>query len=412
MRNFYEVEGKYFLNLSKYMDEWENYLGIYSKDGQEKKGAAQSLASHVQSLWSHFNQDRSKLDKHYMESAIGLQSYVSSFLLPNIERVFSTLVKDENIFAIESLFSIEKEEIIIADFGCGPLSGSVGIISLLEYIFSKNPNLAAPKKIFIYAIDRSEKIVEFGSKFIKNSTFPDSQIIIERLTSAEKMTKQAHIVLCINIFNEIPEKHRLKTLNTLYSKTEEGGVVLIMEPGQELHSKALGGLRDQFIETAENCEIISPCAHKKSCPLSFKSARKDWCWFRHAWNPPKTLSLIDKFSKVDHYELNFSYLFLQKNKVRSAEKYFARCVSDEFSIDVKGNKAQLNYFANNLVSGENAEFLEMSEHENGLNKILLCTSNGDLESAFVIADPSQKEYRRGRRIKESSELYMRAKERN
>ena len=114
MRNFYEVEGKYFLNLSKYMDEWENYLGIYSKDGQEKKGAAQSLASHVQRLWSHFNQDRDKLDKHYMESAIGLQSYVSSFLLPNIERVFSTLVKDENIFAIESLFSIEKEEIIIA----------------------------------------------------------------------------------------------------------------------------------------------------------------------------------------------------------------------------------------------------------------------------------------------------------
>ena len=58
------------------------------------------------------------------------------------------------------------------------------------------------------------------------------------------------------------------------------------------------------------------------------------------------------------------------------------------------------------------DVLVMSEHENGLNKILLCTSNGDLESAFVIADPSQKEYRRGRRIKESSELYMRAKERN
>jgi ribosomal protein RSM22 (predicted rRNA methylase) len=412
MRNFYEVEGKYFLNLSKYMDEWENYIGIYAKDGSEKKGAAQSLASHVQKLWNHFNQERDKLDKHYMESAIGLQSYVSSFLLPNIERVFSTLVKDENIFAIESLFTQEKEEVIIADFGCGPLSGSVGILSLLEYIFSKNHNLIVPKKILIYAIDRSEKIVEFGSKFIKRSGFPDTQVSIERLTSSEKIVKLPHIVLCINIFNEIPEKHRLKTLKSLYSKTQEGGVVLIMEPGQEEHSKALGSLRDDFVETAEDCEIISPCAHKKACPLSARSIRKDWCWFRHAWNPPKTLSLIDKFSKVDHHELNFSYIFLQKNKVRSAEKYFARCVSDEFAIDIKGNKAQLNYFENNLISGEKNEFLEMASYDGGINKILLCTNSGDLESAFVIADPDQKEYRRGRRIKEDSELYMRAKERN
>jgi ribosomal protein RSM22 (predicted rRNA methylase) len=412
MRNFYEVEGKYFIDLSKYMVEWENYIGIYAKDGSEKKGASQSLASHVKKLWNNFNQERDKLDKYYMDSAIGQQSYVSSFLLPNIERVFSTLVKDENIYAIESLFTQEKNEIIIVDFGCGPLSGSVGILSLLEYIFSKNRNLIIPKKILIYAIDRSEKIVEFGSKFIKNSGFPDTQINIERLTSSEKIIKQPHIVLCINIFNEIPEKHRLKTLKLLYSKTQEGGVVLIVEPGQEEHSKALGSLRDSFVNNAEDCEIVSPCAHKKNCPLSSNSSRKDWCWFRHSWNPPKTLSLIDKFSKLDHHELNFSYLFLQKNKVRSAEKYFARCVSDEFSVDMRGNKAQLNYFANNLISGEKSEFLEMVDYEGGINKILLCTNSGNLESAFVIADPSQKEYRRGRRIKEVSELYMRSKERN
>ncbi|APJ04837.1 small ribosomal subunit Rsm22 family protein [Silvanigrella aquatica] len=412
MRNFYEVEGKYFLDFSKYMEEWEDYLGIYLKDGSEKKGAAQSLAAHVQKLWNHFNQEREKLDKHYMESAIGLQSYVSSFLLPNIERVFSTLVKDENIFAIESLFHNENDELVIADFGCGPLSGSVAILALLEYMFKNNPRLQIPKKIFIYAIDRSEKIVDFGSKIIKKSEISESQIAVERITSPEKMVKQPQIVLCINIFNEIPEKHRLKTLNSLYSKMPQGGVVLIMEPGQEEHAKALGTLRDDFLQSSEDCEIISPCAHKKPCPLSSKSTRKDWCWFRHAWNPPKTLSLIDKYSKVDHYELNFSYLFFQKNKVKSAENYFARCVSDEFRVDLKGNKAQLSFFENNLVSGEKSEFLEMTKSDSDLNKILLCTNNGDLESAFVIADPNEKEYRRGRRIKENAELYMRAKERN
>ncbi|WP_186648525.1 small ribosomal subunit Rsm22 family protein [Fluviispira vulneris] len=411
MRNFYEVNGNVFFNIENYMGEWEKYIGIYDKNGAEKKGAAQSLGSHVQKLWKNFNEDRSQLDKHYMETAIGLQAYISSFLLPNIERVFSLLVRDENIFAIESLLVAEKDELVISDFGCGPLSGSVAILALIEYILKQNSKLIAPKKISIYAIDRSEKVVELGAKFIKNSIITENSISIERLTSPAKLNKKIDIALCINVFNEIPEKHRFKTLKSIYDNSHEGALLLIMEPGQEEHAKALGALRDQFIENSENCEIISPCAHNKPCPLSQKTGRKDWCWFRHSWNPPASLKLIDKFSKIDHHELNFSYLFLQKNKIRSAENYFARCVSDEFALDLKGNKAQFDYFTNNLSSGDKEEFIEMTQYEGGLQKILLCTQIGALESAFMIADPEQKEYRRGRRIKESDELYMRAKER-
>ncbi len=412
MRNFYEVEGKIFLNISKYMEEWENYLGLFEKNGSEKKNVTQSIASHVQNLWNQFNQDRSKLDKHYMESPGGLQAYISSFLLPNIERVFSTLVRDDNVFAVESLFLKETKELVITDYGSGPLSGTVGIITLLEYIFARKPHLFVPELIHIYAIDRSEKIVDFGAKLITKSLFANAKLTIERITSPEKMQKNSDIVLGVNVFNEIPGKHRLKTLNTLYAKINTGGLLLIMEPGQEEHAKALGTLRDDFLNSNPQCQIVSPCAHKKSCPLASATARKDWCWFRHAWNTPKAITLIDKFSKLDHYELNFSYLFIQKNSVTSAEPIFARCVSDEFAIGGKEKKAQMEYFKNNLVSGEKDEFLKMLDYEAGLNKILLCTKDGNLESAFVIADPSQKEYRRGRRVKLDTELYMRAKERN
>lgn len=412
MRNFYEVEGKLFLDIAKYVEEWENYLGIYDDNGGEKKSVAQSIASHVQNLWTQFNQDRSKFDKHYMESPGGLQAYISSFLLPNIERVFSILVRDENIFALESLFLKKRDELVITDYGSGPLSGSLGIITLLEYIFAKKNYLCVPDKIHIYAIDRSEKIVEFGAKLLKRAQINPENLVVERISSPEKMVKNADIILGINVFNEIPLKHRAKTLNSLYSKLNNGGVVLLMEPGQEEHAKSLGLLRDDFLSAHSDGQIVSPCAHSKPCPLSSNSSRKDWCWFRHAWNTPKAIALIDKFSKLDHYELNFSYLLIQKNTVQSAENFFARCVSDEFAIEGKANKAQIEYFKNNLVSGEKEEFLKMMDYDGGLNKILLCTNEGQLESAFVIADPSQKEYRRGRRVKSDTELYMRAKERN
>lgn len=411
MRNFYEIDGKNFFNVSTYIKSWEKYIGIYNKEGAENKEITQSLASHAKNLWIKFNQDRQNLEKHYMESSSTVQSYIASFLLPNIERVFSILVKDENISFIEKQLLKNNDELIITDFGCGPLSGSVGVLALLEYILSRKKNIVIPKKIIIYAIDRSEKIVEAGTNLIKNSKFTDVEIVIEKITSPEKITKQPHIVLCINIFNEIPIKHRLKTLMSLYLKTNPEGVILILEPAQEEHSKALGNLRDDFIKNVDDCDIISPCTHKKQCPLSSNTNRKDWCWFRHAWNPPNILSQIDKFSNIDHYELNFSYLFLHKNKYFSDEKYFARCVSDEFLISHSTNDTQLNYIMKNLISGEQNEFLEMTKHNSGINKILLCTNSGDLESAFVIADPSQKPYRRGRKIKEKSELYMRAKER-
>ena len=55
--------------------------------------------------------------------------------------------------------------------------------------------------------------------------------------------------------------------------------------------------------------------------------------------------------------------------------------------------------------------MPVSNHP-GINKILLCTKEGDLESAYVVADESQKEYHRGNRINDNLELYLRTKERN
>jgi ribosomal protein RSM22 (predicted rRNA methylase) len=337
-----------------------------------------------------------------------MKAYLSSFLLPNIERVFATLAKEENILHVENLFIKQKSHCVIADFGCGPLSATVGVLALLEELFFKKPKLAKPQKIKIYAIDRSKKITHQGTDFIKKSALKNDQIFIEHLSSPEKIQQELDIIVCSNIFNEIPEKHRLKTLQTLYTKLAPGGLLLVIEPGQENHAKALGTLRDHFLAQTPDCEIISPCPHKKNCPLSSTSKRKDWCWFRHAWNPPKTLSFIDKFSKIDHYELNFSYLFLQKKNAAFLENFFSRCVSDELTVKVEKKQAQ--YFLNHMLSGEKEEFIEMMEQKDRLRKILLCTATGELQSAFLIADPTQKEYRRGRKIKTENELYMRIKE--
>ncbi|RDB36988.1 MAG: hypothetical protein DCC88_02355 [Spirobacillus cienkowskii] len=412
MRNFYEVESKYFFNVQKYIENWENFIGLSNLDTTQEKKLSQSIASHVLKLWTSFNKDRKNLDKHYMDSSVNIKSYLASFLLPNIERVFSILVRKENTYSIEKLLNDNVEELVIADFGCGPLSGTVGILASLEYIYSKNPHLNKPKKIFIYAIDRAKKVMQQGATLIEKSKIENAEIFIEHISSTEKILKQIHIVTCINVFNELPEKFRLKNLQNLFDHTVENGLILILEPGQVEHAKSLSNLRDEFLEIVNDCSIVSPCPHNKKCPLSGKTSRQDWCWFKHSWNPPKTICLIDKYTKLDHYELNYSYLIFQKGIYKKLDLYFARAVSDEFRIRVDSNKNLATYIKNNLVSGNFEEFNDILHNKNGINKVLLCTKEGDLESAYVVADESQKEYHRGNRINDNLELYIRTKERN
>lgn len=378
MRNFYQINGKYYINTKAYLDRLAHKLDIYSKDNELNKQKLQSLASLTQNLWKSFNEDRDTekqvvKDKHYMDTPAGLRAYASSFLLPNIERIFSLLTADENIFTLKNLLLNPQEELVLADFGAGPLSATTGFLCALEYVLETFPQLCTPKKIKIYAIERSEKIYQYGLDLLNSSLLKPVEVSIERLTSIEKMPSYINISIAANVFNEIPLKHRLGNIQNLHEKLTNNGILLVLEPGQSMHAKALGTLRDEFLLNAQDVEIVSPCAHKKKCPLSATSTRSDWCWSRHHWQPPYILNEIDKFSKIDHHELNYSYVFFVKTKIKMVKPYFARIVSDKLE-----NKAPQSI----------SEFKV---------KYLLCTNEGKIEPALY-KFPEEALHKRGEKI--------------
>ncbi|MES2614101.1 MAG: small ribosomal subunit Rsm22 family protein [Bdellovibrionota bacterium] len=414
MKNFYELRDDYYLDIKAYLDEWEKKLNVRSKDGKFDKHNLQSLGSFSKNLWENFNINRNEKDKilsdkHYMDSANGIRAYCASFLLPNIERVFALLVKNENSIALKNIFLNEKEELVIADFGAGPLSATVGFICALKFLFDTNPEIFPPKKIKIFAIERSEKIFQFGFDLLQKSLLNADNIVVTRLTSTEKIPVNIDIALCANIFNEIPEKHRLSNLVNLYSKLNLNGAVLIIEPGQEIHAKSLGNLRNSFLAGAEDCQIISPCSHKNLCPLSGTSTRKDWCWFKIGWNPPEALKEIEKFSKIDHHFLNFSYLFFVKSQIKVNEPFYARIVSDKLNVDF-AKKSALDYFMHNIVQGDKEDFIYAAEHKK-LFKMLLCTEDGSLKSTLFSED-GETELNRGMRFARKTALEFLFDERN
>lgn len=374
MNNFYNIQDTVFFSPTKYISAWQKQIGLsFLDDGNLDKKKVQSLASHAKNLWTAFNENRVDLKKDYMSAFQEMQSYLSAFLLSNVERVYGILSSPDARHHLQDLLKQHQdaEEFVVADFGAGPLSASVGFLCALECLLSRNKMLACPKKIKIYAIDRSERMVSVGTELLKNALGDKCTVEIHFLTSAVKMEQNAHVILCANIFNEIPEKHRFKTAQALAERLCDLGLFLIVEPAQSVHSKSLGTLRDELLSGKEKLTVLAPCAHQKPCPLSSTANRSDWCWFRHYWTPPKAQIQIDKLIGIDHFILNYSYVLFRKNySLQKQDLFQARVVSNPFALQ--------------------------ADHH--LQKILLCDDSGQIKD--LVYDPNEMDlaYQRGDRL--------------
>lgn len=402
MKNFYRVWGSCYLDVEKYLFAWSQYIGLaqISKTGdvlEQQERKAQSLAAQVQKLWRFFNENRNDLDKHYMETHTGLVAYCAAFLLPNIERVFSILTAEENSPKWVPAFMqkcASQSEVVLVDFGSGPLSASVGFLCALEFFLGSEPSLKPPK-ILIYAIDRSEKIVQAGERILQQSLLARGLVEVVRVPSIAKVPMPIDFALCSNVFNEIPEKHRLKTLVPLAEKLTANGGLLIIEPGQEEHARALGSLRDGLLAQSKQAgmQILSPCPHTGACPLSSTSPRKDWCWFRHTWDPIPEMQMLDKMSNINHSTLNFSYVFFHKSYFDAAANtasapYFARAVSDCIAL-------------NSQLGSAERPAAEVPPADSERYKILLCCNDGTLKAGYLNSSVKQL---RGKKFAQENEL--------
>ncbi|NBW82307.1 methyltransferase domain-containing protein, partial [bacterium] len=304
--------------------------------GAEEPGSQQlqSLADLTVQLWHRFNTNRASLDRDYMSDEKSLSAYMASFLLPNVERVRTVLTHARMIEKICNLVNLETIELL--DFGAGPLSASMGfLLAMNEAVKLSGNGSIKTKKIRVTAVERSEKAVKRAQTLIQKSLHANITFELDRVTSIPA-DSSFHVILAANVMNEIPEKHRLKVLSSLLQgmlKTSNS-IAVVLEPGQEEHSKNLASLRDSIFDGSlgGQLELLAPCPHRNGCPLGPKSARRDWCWFKTDFSRPLILMELDRRTKLDHSQLAFSWLALGNNMKSShleQKNPLAVCVSDE-----------------------------------------------------------------------------------
>jgi ribosomal protein RSM22 (predicted rRNA methylase) len=376
--------GKYrFFDFNPFYAEWQKFIfgtdDFKSLEGVKKRSETDKLRHKIKTLWMSFNENRDDLSRKYASDKNFITAYLSSFYLPNVQRVFSIMTSKQNSYELNRIFISAGSELRIVDFGSGPLSASLGILLALDY---SGFDLSS-KKIIINTVERSQQMLEAGLSLLKAGLGDRLEFGHQNYSSALKINTKADFIVCANVFNELAEKHRLVTLESLIDISR--GTILITEPGQDVHSKALGTLRNDLLKSGKyKISVISPCINSVLCPLSTQSERPDWCWFKTLWREPDAVTFIDKITGLDHRQLNYSYLYFKISAPEPARKSW-KVVSDIIKPVGDNNRNRFeNYMRNNIIEG-NPKSLTRVSNEN-VAKILLCSEEGKLASIIGSKD--------------------------
>ncbi|MDD3043945.1 MAG: small ribosomal subunit Rsm22 family protein [Candidatus Delongbacteria bacterium] len=375
MPSFNSYEKYRYFDKNAFLSFWQSAVfGSNDPDKLDplkKRSETDKLRDRIKKLWMSFNENREDFRRKYSDTKKFINAYISSFYLPNIQRIYSILMQKQNQKEIVSSFENAGEEFVIMDFGAGPMSATFGLLLVLDH---SGVDLRSKKIIFI-TVERSSNMISTGLDMIRAGFPSGPEFLHENFTSPLKAERKCDIILCANVFNEIPEQHRLSNLEDLLSLSR--GLMLITEPGQEVHSKALSSLRNDLISGAGyTFSIVSPCTHSGLCPLSSECDRQDWCWFSSPWRVPDQAAFVDRITGLDHRQLNFSYLFIKMSARSTAENKF-RIISDLIIPVRKGNRFRFdNWMRNNIIEGDPAFLTRVSDMDVG--KMLLCGPDGKL----------------------------------
>jgi hypothetical protein len=371
---------------------------------------AQRAAPSVHNLWQLFNARRPEKMPKYMDNPDYCRAYLAAFMLPNLVKLghlfLNASVRPDIVARLKSK---EKRPtkgphtLTMVDYGAGPLTATLAMALVLAEIAqsadfeasktskSKRPLQPLQVKLKSIVVESGDDIFDAGESLLdplREHLF-DSGIEVEivraSLRSAEHFgPAEADIVIAANALNELSGSTRRDLQKFIGRCLDHKALVLVVEPGQDTHSKTMAAFRDSLLESHPDATILAPCPHRQSCPLGPNSAKPDWCWFRMQWQPTNWTAVLDERTGLKHSDLNFCY-FVMGPKAKSAETPpWGRIVSDRISMDaspVTVRRRLLTYLKTN--SPQRSLPFEDKVMLNGpLSKTLVCTREGTLVGVY------------------------------
>lgn len=250
---------------------------------------------------------------NYLTAENQLNAYTLYYLFPNLAKVSAILD-----FCLERGWLTIKNGLKIADIGCGPGVGLLGVLNQLmaSYLPEEFPSLQ------LSAIDQSAQALKLAERIVANLPLKTLSLKLStaNLENPECaiLTEKQDLIILANVVNELFRKDNepfIKRSTFLRKMIDahlaDKGLLIIIEPALQKTSRELIAVRDLLL-TDKNYTVLAPCTQQKGCPLNNAEHAEDWCHEAHYWDNPALIDQIDKLTGLNKHHIKYSFLIIGK----------------------------------------------------------------------------------------------------
>ena len=188
----------------------------------------------------------------------------------------------------------------VLDIGCGP--GTVGL-ALQEY-YHKAP-------LELSCVESSGAMRAVASRLLQTNN-NDATRICAPFPSLDKVPDNTFdMIVLANVLAEMSEDTAKSTLEYCVERLEKNGILLLLEPGQQAHTRRLMGLRDWLLSSYEELTPLFPCFRADPCPM-LQVSDSDWCHGSIEWKQPPLHRQLDGLLGFNKHRIKYSALILQQ----------------------------------------------------------------------------------------------------
>ncbi len=230
-----------------------------------------------------------------------LTSPINSRLAAEAYALYYTPINAAKILHLLPLLSFDSPAIQVLDVGCGPGTAGLALLSAL----STNINLTC--------VETSPEMRAVAEQLLSRWSLSDTLHTLDISRSLSLDPKRSFdVIICANVLAELREKDAMELLLAITDHLTPRGYLLLLEPGQQSHTRRLMGLRDWLVARDRALVPQFPCLRSDRCPM-LSASSTDWCHDTLEWRQPRLHAQFDSILGFNKHRIKYSAFLFQKN---------------------------------------------------------------------------------------------------
>ncbi|MFO0416185.1 MAG: small ribosomal subunit Rsm22 family protein [Pseudomonadota bacterium] len=233
-------------------------------------------------------------------SGASLTSPISSAQSAMAYALYYTPINAAKVLRLIPLLDLNKPRLRVLDLGSGPGTAALALLAASEI------------ELDLSCVESSREMRGALEALVPSFPARGRLASLRTIDSLERINAgEPPFDLCIaaNVFAELTEDRRLAMLRGIIPKLSPDGELLMIEPGQQAHTRALMQIRDLITTHYKDLTPLFPCTRSDSCPM-LRESETDWCHDTIEWKQPRLNRLLDKMLGFNKHRIKYSaFLF-------------------------------------------------------------------------------------------------------